>query len=309
MQPLVIITDMTAHGDDSIAISLLASSATVSIQSIIATSGNVWAEEAAANVRHLLRKLRRTDISVTVGQSAADFCARRPAYHKNLAELTAVYRGAFERQPPDGAVPARIDLADAFTHDGARPDVLLIGPATVFAEALQRDPDLPNQIGQVFVMGGAIDRIGNATPKAEFNFWFDPEAAETLLSSTVPITLLPLDTVRGLFYPSSFAGYLPAKLPGADHLRECLSLRTHLPVCDEALAATVINPRLVTRRRLLKLRTETGAGSTYGAVAILPDDAPRRAVEVIDAIDMPALWMLLQEGLAVNAAATPPTLI
>ena len=209
MQPLVIITDMTAHGDDLIAIALLASSATVSIQSIIATSGNVWAEEAAANVRHLLRKLRRTDISVTVGQSAADFCARRPAYHKNLAELTAVYRGAFERQPPDGAVPARIDLADAFTHDGARPDVLLIGPATVFAEALQRDPDLPNQIGQVFVMGGAIDRIGNATPKAEFNFWFDPEAAETLLSSTVPITLLPLDTVRGLF-SSFFVRRLPA---------------------------------------------------------------------------------------------------
>ena len=59
MQPLVIITDMTAHGDNSIAIALLASSATVSIQSIIATSGNVWAEEAAANVRHLLRKFRR----------------------------------------------------------------------------------------------------------------------------------------------------------------------------------------------------------------------------------------------------------
>jgi hypothetical protein len=33
---------------------------------------------------------------------------------------------------------------------------------------------------------------GNATPAAEFNFWSDPETADTLLASNLPITLLPL---------------------------------------------------------------------------------------------------------------------
>ena len=46
-------------------------------------------------------------------------------------------------------------------------------------------------------MGGAIanlpDGAGNITPNAEFNFWGDPEAAQVVLQSGIPITLSPLN--------------------------------------------------------------------------------------------------------------------
>ncbi|MBA7662272.1 Pyrimidine-specific ribonucleoside hydrolase RihB [subsurface metagenome] len=43
-------------------------------------------------------------------------------------------------------------------------------------------------------MGGAIDRPGNITSTAEFNFWVDPEAAKVVLRSGIQnVTLVPLD--------------------------------------------------------------------------------------------------------------------
>ncbi|MDK7160695.1 nucleoside hydrolase, partial [Pauljensenia sp. UMB3104] len=51
-----------------------------------------------------------------------------------------------------------------------------IGPLTNIAKALEIDPTLPERVPEVLLMGGA-EGPGNVTPSAEFNFWFDPEAA------------------------------------------------------------------------------------------------------------------------------------
>ncbi len=49
-------------------------------------------------------------------------------------------------------------------------------------------------------MGGAIaslpDGGGNHTPNAEFNFYVDPEAAQIVLRSGIPIVLSPLNISR-----------------------------------------------------------------------------------------------------------------
>ncbi len=42
-------------------------------------------------------------------------------------------------------------------------------------------------------MGGGLFEGGNITPAAEFNIYVDPEAADVVFHSGVPITLVPLD--------------------------------------------------------------------------------------------------------------------
>ena len=45
-------------------------------------------------------------------------------------------------------------------------------------------------------MGGAYFEVGNITPAAEFNIYVDPEAAEIVFKSGVPLTVMPLDVTH-----------------------------------------------------------------------------------------------------------------
>ena len=46
------------------------------------------------------------------------------------------------------------------------------------------------------MMGGASDNFGNITPVSEFNIWADPEAAEVVFASNMPITMIGWDISR-----------------------------------------------------------------------------------------------------------------
>ncbi|MGK6315703.1 nucleoside hydrolase [Neorhizobium sp. DT-125] len=70
------------------------------------------------------------------------------------------------------------------------------GPLTNLALALLLDPDLPDFIGAITIMGGAAFCPGNTTPLAEFNFAVDPHAAAIVFDSGMPITMLGLDITR-----------------------------------------------------------------------------------------------------------------
>ena len=70
--------------------------------------------------------------------------------------------------------------------------ILATGALTVVAEALNAG----NPVTEIVWMGGAVACGGNMTPVAEFNVWLDPEAADLVLSSDVPLSVIPLDVTR-----------------------------------------------------------------------------------------------------------------
>jgi inosine-uridine nucleoside N-ribohydrolase len=50
------------------------------------------------------------------------------------------------------------------------------------------------------MMGGAFFCSGNVTPHAEFNIWFNAEAAQTVFDSRDDIVVMPLDVTRHLIF-------------------------------------------------------------------------------------------------------------
>ena len=61
--------------------------------------------------------------------------------------------------------------------------LVMLGPLTNLALALKLDPELPQRIARIVVMGGAVSGQGNTTVAAEFNIGFDPEAAHIVFEA------------------------------------------------------------------------------------------------------------------------------
>jgi len=71
-----------------------------------------------------------------------------------------------------------------------------LGPLTNLGVAFVKAPDIKARIKEIVLMGGGLFEGGNITPAAEFNIYVDPEAADIVFHSGVPITVVPLDVTH-----------------------------------------------------------------------------------------------------------------
>jgi purine nucleosidase len=71
-----------------------------------------------------------------------------------------------------------------------------LGPLTNLGMAFVKAPQIAPRIKEIVLMGGGLFEGGNITPAAEFNIYVDPEAADVVFHSGVPITMVPLDVTH-----------------------------------------------------------------------------------------------------------------
>lgn len=78
-----------------------------------------------------------------------------------------------------------------------RGELVLIpmGPFTNVAMALRKEPRLATWLKGISVMGGTT-QVGNTTPVSEFNVWCDPEAADIIFRSGIPLWMVGLNITR-----------------------------------------------------------------------------------------------------------------
>jgi inosine-uridine nucleoside N-ribohydrolase len=95
-----------------------------------------------------------------------------------------------------------VDYIIRTLRDSDDPIILIVtGPMTNIATALEKAPDIKDMIDRIIIMGGAIVEPGNITSSAEFNIYVDPEAAKIVLGSGCVLYLVSLDvTMKSMFY-------------------------------------------------------------------------------------------------------------
>jgi inosine-uridine nucleoside N-ribohydrolase len=185
--------DVDTGIDDALALAYLAALPDTEFVAVTATPGNVDADQVARNTLALLELCGRPGVQVAVG-------ARKP--------LSIPLQTTPETHGPQGigyAVlpePAgRISERDAvdlwIEHARARPGeltALITAPLTNFALALRREPQLPDLLAKVVIMGGAFYHQGNTTPTAEWNTHVDPHAAKEVYAAYRgrPLEKLPI---------------------------------------------------------------------------------------------------------------------
>lgn len=84
-----------------------------------------------------------------------------------------------------------------FSHEKYPKNVTLFatGPLTNLALAAKVFPEVRDLVKEIYIMGGNIRGVGNASSAAEFNFFWDPEAAHIVLELfNCKKTILPWET-------------------------------------------------------------------------------------------------------------------
>lgn len=198
MTALLIDTDpamgtLSSDPEDSFAITFAARSPEATLSAISCVQGNVPVRHSHANARHLLDLIDRPEIPLAAGREQPSNPNRRPEQLRWLAEKDAWRRVIPPAERPYPAPDAVTLISDTARDAAGDLTVVAIGPLTNIAAALTADPDLAGRIGKLVVMGGAFEVPGNITPCAEFNFWMDPDAADTVLNSGLRPLLVGLD--------------------------------------------------------------------------------------------------------------------
>jgi inosine-uridine nucleoside N-ribohydrolase len=191
--------------DDAMALFFVLNSPELDVLGITTVAGNRSVNVATADVLKILEVTNRTEIPVYQGAAA-------PLLHKGTEWDTTRHGGWYAnepaRTPPGGfAVTKKLEsqgavdyLVQTVMKNPGQVTILAIGPLTNIAMAMRMEPRFAASVKQLVIMGGAIaslpDGGGNHTPNAEFNFYVDPEAAQIVLRSGMPIVLSPLNVSR-----------------------------------------------------------------------------------------------------------------
>ncbi|MGI5503164.1 nucleoside hydrolase [Lentzea sp. CA-135723] len=203
-----IIVDADPGIDDALALYYLRAQADTEIVAIGTVHGNVPVEQATANA---LRLVERLGLDVPVAMGAAKPLAQplRTAEDVHGQDGLGGYAG-------DEAEVVRTDesaaeqIAGLARRNPGTLSLLAIGPLTNVALALQIEPRLPELLGKVVVMGGALNVPGNITSHAEANFWHDPEAADLVLAAGFEdLTIVGLDVTMASHAPQEWLDALP----------------------------------------------------------------------------------------------------
>lgn len=203
--------------DGAFAIALAVQDANLNVIGVAATAGNVAADQATRNVHIVIEQI---DPSRWPRMGAAlpveyDVDGTRLHGPGGLGGVDFPCAGLHHPHPSDKLL---IDLVRQFPREVT---VVVLGPLTTLARALDRDPELPALVERIICVGGTWHEPGNASPVAEFHFFCDPPAARQVLRCGAPLTLIPLDVTRKLlFSPTELLELPPASSRTGGFLRQ-----------------------------------------------------------------------------------------
>lgn len=311
MPPRKIIIDTDPGQDDAVAILLaLASPDDLDVLALTCVAGNVPLDLTAKNARIVCELAGHTDVPVYAG------CDRPLGRKLVTAEHVHGKTGLDGPDLPDPTMPLSEGHAVDFiidtlrSHETGTVTLCPLGPLTNIATALQKAPDIAEKVQEIVLMGGGYFEGGNITPTAEFNIYVDPQAADIVFKSGIPIVVLPLDvTHKALVTQDRNNAFRALDTPVGIAVAQMTDFFERFdkekygsagaPLHDPCVTAYLINPDLFTGRHI-NVEIETQSELTMGMTVADwwgVTDRPANALFIGD-LDADGFFTLLTERLA-----------
>lgn len=189
-----IILDCDPGHDDAIALLLAAHHPALELLAVTTVAGNQSIEKTTQNALKVCSLANIRNVPIAMGM---DRPLVRPARHAADIHGVSGMDGPNIPEPDIELAPQHaVDLlVDLLMNSEGNITLVPTGPLTNIATAIRREPAIVPKIQAISLMGGAIG-VGNVTPSAEFNLWFDPEAASIVFQCGRPITMVPLEVTH-----------------------------------------------------------------------------------------------------------------
>ncbi|MDR0526293.1 MAG: nucleoside hydrolase [Spirochaetaceae bacterium] len=203
MKKIPVIIDCDPGHDDAIALILAFAREELDVKAVTVSAGNQSIEKTLLNAKKVLSFIGKHP-PLAAG-------ATKPLFRK--LETAAEVHGESGLDGPslpapdfsEEPVPA-VELLRKTIMETPEPVTLVpTGPLTNIAILFTAYPEVKKNIRQISLMGGGIE-AGNWTSAAEFNIFVDPEAADIVFKSELPIIMAGLDvTHKALFLREDIA--------------------------------------------------------------------------------------------------------
>ena len=312
---------------------VLAQSPQVEVLGATVVSGDQWRDEEVAHTLRLLEIIGRTDIPVVPGAVFPLVRRRDEAQLWQARYGKVAYAGAWDdrwwHEPfvvpalPEGPPTTKASDEDA-AHFLIRmvrkyPHEVTIyegGPMTNLALAISIDPQFPELAQELVFMGGSLSpntdnpEFAN-NPRHEFNFWFDPEAAQIVLRAPwKKIVCTPTDiSIKTHLTPAIVKQIEASATPLASYISHFAMYSPGADIMwDELAAAAWIDPTLITKRETRYMSVDLDRGAGYGNTLTWAEtDKPALAaqpVEVQGDLDLARFYRMFVK---LMSAPTPVT--
>lgn len=283
-QPIPMVVDSDMAADDWLALLYLLQRPEVAIEAITVTgAGETHCAPGIAHAASLVALSGHAPIPIACGPEQP--LRGHQSFPESWRQAVDDFYGLRLPEGPNPTPDAQAtDLLQAaiVAHPGAL-HILALGPLTNLAHLFQNQPALASQIARITIMGGAVTVPGNVKASlsgfdnetAEWNIFADPYAAEVVLQSGAPVTLVSLDatsqapltpefyqrlaadhdTPSGQFVYALFTGHYDMFVGTGDAYTWYF--------WDPLAAATVVHPSLVDLQAF-RLRVVQRAGPELG---------------------------------------------
>jgi inosine-uridine nucleoside N-ribohydrolase len=295
-QPVIIDADM-AH-EDMHAILYLLQHPAVAVQAItVAGTGEAHCAQGVAHAQGLLALHGKAGIPVSCG-SETPLRGDNTFPEAWREEVDNLYGLSLPENPNQLApVPAAQLIAGITSQSDREVSLIALGPLTNLGEALQTYPELVENLESIYIMGGAVRFPGNVglsgvgidNPYAEWNIFVDPTAANIVLASGVPITMVPLNATSDVPITTDFYRCIQENrsTPEADFVYQMMGANYDFVASggfqfwDSLTAAIFTNPELATFDEMNLVVEEERAhnlGHTYPSEAGYPVRVAKNAI-------------------------------
>ena len=311
-------------GSNQMAMLALLQSPQVEVLGITMVTGNSWRDEETLHTLRMLELTGHASVPVAKGAVFPLIRTQQQTQLREALDGKVAWLGAWGEMDAQGNGPAHgmqprgpyvippmpegqphlkpIDEDAAhflIRQVRAHPHQVTIfagGPLTNIALAVSIDPEFAALTKGIVLMGGSLnpqtdDPEFTASPRHEFNFWFDPEAAHIVLHADWPrIDVTTVDvSIKAPFTQQMLDEIAKAQSPAARYIAAWSQDRYYM--WDELTACAWLDPALITKEKQVYMDVDLSHGPSYGDTLTWTEQSkPATGVRLVHAqmdVDLP----------------------